>query len=148
MPHRVEEWLGQNVFDLSADPLYTALFQAAELSVLDEWVYLTNEACGIELTFSEALRLECLHLTPPVPPCAAPYPLPFGLRFEFSRQQANAQLAHLAKKEGGGVVHPQLGLVPVWERYFPASWFLHVEYTPNESRIQRLTLSLEVPAGS
>lgn len=89
------------------------MFQAAEFSVLDARVYLTNEACGVELTFSEALRLECLHLTPPLPPCVAPYPLPLGLRFEFSRQQANAQLVQVAKKEGGGVVHPQLGLVPV-----------------------------------
>jgi hypothetical protein len=149
MALRIEQWLGKKVFDLSADPLYTALFHGSELTVLDDRVYRTNDACGMGLTFNQALRVECIHLTPPLPQCAGvpAYPLPFGLRFTFSRQQANAQLVHLAKQEGGGVVHPRLGLIPVWERYLPEGYFLHVEYAPNYGRIQRITLALQVPGG-
>lgn len=149
MAIRIEEWLGKNAFVLSADPLYTAVFQASEFCAFHERVYLTNEGCGMELTFDEALCLQAIHLTPSLPECARahPYPLPFALRFEYSRQLVQARLAHVAKKEGGGVVHPRLGLIPVWECYFPAGYFLHVEYTPSDERIKMLTLSLQIPGG-
>ena len=110
-------------------------------------VYLTNEECGIGLVFDDALCLKAIHLTPPQPgqEDAQTGLLPLNLRFDFPRERARAHLAHLARKEGGGVVHRSLGLVPAWEQYFLEGYYLHLEYSGDEARIACITLGVQAP---
>ena len=147
MASRLESWLGKNAFALSPDPVYTSLFHASELCALQGNVYLTNEECGIGLVFDEVLCLKAIHLTPPQPghEDVLPALLPFNLRFDFARERTRAQLAHLVSKEGGGVVHRSLGLVPAWEQYFPEGYYLHLEYSGDEASITRITLGVQAP---
>lgn len=135
-------WLDQHLSELSADHHFQRLLGTGSLERIGDQHYLSAEA-GLEVVFTEGLTVTAIHLKAPT----AEQPgyqgaLPLSLHFTHTRAKTQQMLAAKGIRSiaGGGGQHAILGLIPQWEKYQLATYYLHLQYAPHDQSVEMVTL--------
>lgn len=135
-------WLDQRLVELSADRHFQHLLGTASLEQIGDQHYLSTEA-GLEVVLTEGLTVTAIHLKAPTAEQSGyKGALPLSLHFTHTRAEIQQALAAKGIRgiAGGGSQHAILGRIPRWEKYYLATYHLHVQYAPHDQSVEMLTL--------
>lgn len=138
--YELATWIDKSLEMISKKDLFKSYFLFVEMEDIEGTYFLTNRARGIDITLSNELLVEAIHLTNNyLDYNTFQDELPFYLKFDLSRNETRKILGE-ANSTGGGYESILIDYILPWDKYFFKSYSLHIAYSKDESRIEQITL--------
>jgi hypothetical protein len=135
-------WIDRRLPEIKDSVLYGKYFDTIILEEdIDEYS-LFNPQLGLDLIVRLDFSIRAIHFYSGNQEGANKFmdKLPFDLDFSFTREQTRKMFGIPNESGGGGDSSVLYGTIPFWDKYRYDSFYLHLQFLPNNAGIDLVTV--------